>query len=96
MATYLIAEETALANYDDCQDICRGEDPDGECDSDADCEKNEWCDTGTLGFGDNVCKPDKHIGEVCSRDAKCLSGCCKYDFWQNPVSMTCNPASDCN
>ena len=89
-------ELDALADYDDCEDICFGNDPDGECEADSDCNSNEWCDTGTLGIGDNVCKPDKSIGQVCSRDAKCLSGCCKFDFWQNPVSMTCNPASDCN
>lgn len=91
-----IAEAEARADYDDCIEICLGLDPDGECEDDEDCDQDEWCDTGTLGFGDNVCKPDKSIGQVCSRDAKCLSGCCKYDFWQHPVSMTCNPASDCN
>jgi hypothetical protein len=86
----------ATNNLDNCEDDCLGIPPQGTCDSDSDCLASEWCDTGTLGIGDNECEPDKFIGEVCSRDAKCLSGCCKYDFWQNPVSMTCNPAADCN
>jgi len=96
LARTTIAELTATSNYDDCQDDCRGEEPEGECESDNDCANNEWCDTGTLGLGDNVCKADKSIGQVCSRDEKCLSGCCKFDFFQHPVSLTCNPAGDCN
>ena len=92
---YELAEAAAQDALDDCLAICRGEDPDVACDDDKDCDPDEWCDHGTLGFGENECKPDKFIGEVCSRDAKCLSGCCKYDFWQHPFSMTCNPASDC-
>lgn len=96
MANSVIREAYAMDDFDDCQDMCHGRDPDGECEADSDCPRDEWCDTGTLSVGDNVCKPDKSIGQVCSRDAKCASGCCKYDFWQHPVSMTCNPASDCN
>lgn len=95
-AEWAVEELIATNNYDNCKDGCFGIPPQGECDSDADCLSSQWCDTGTLGFGDNECEPDKSIGEVCSRDAKCSSGCCKFDFWQNPVSMTCNPASDCN
>jgi hypothetical protein len=90
------SEADAEIQFDDCVDDCHGEPDYGECQSDADCAKAEWCDTGTLSIGDNVCKADKAIGQVCSRDAKCASGCCKYDFWQNPISETCNPAGDCN
>ena len=93
---WAVAELVATNNYDNCQDECLGIPPQGECDSDLDCLSTEWCDTGTLTIGDNECEPDKSIGQVCSRDAKCLSGCCKFDFWQHPVSMTCNPATDCN
>jgi hypothetical protein len=96
LVQWQIAEAEARADHDDCREICLGQDPDGECEDDADCDQDEWCDTGALGSGDNECKPDRSIGQVCSRDAKCPSDCCRFDFWQNPVSMTCNPASDCN
>lgn len=96
MADSMRRELEAADAFDDCKDRCFGLDPDGECEADADCAPDEWCDKGTAGIGDNVCKPDKSIGQVCSRDGKCLSGCCKYDFFQHPLSMTCNPANDCN
>lgn len=92
---WAVEELVATNNYDNCQDACLGIPPQGECDSDLDCPSSEWCDTGTLGIGDNECEPDKAQGEVCSRDAKCQSGCCRYNFWQHPISMTCDLRTRC-
>ena len=94
---WLIGELMDAANDEDnCIDICMGFFKEGECRDDDDCDPTEWCYRGPLGIGDNECRPDKDIPETCSRDEKCLTGCCTYDFWQHPVSNTCNPAADCN
>lgn len=92
---WAVEELIATNNYDNCKDECLGIPPQGECDCDGDCLSSEWCDTGTLGIGDNECEPDKAQGEVCSRDGKCQSGCCRYNFWQHPLSMTCDLATRC-
>lgn len=91
-ATMAIADE----NRDDCIDVCNGINPDGECSDDWDCDDSEYCWEGPAGIGDNECRDKKENGQVCSRDGKCESGCCKYDFWVNPVQFTCQPAQDCN
>lgn len=91
-ATMAVADR----NRDDCIDVCNDINPDGECSDDWDCDDSEYCWEGPVGFGDNECRDKKENGQVCSRDGKCESGCCKYDFWVNPVSFTCQPAGDCN
>ncbi|WP_433936728.1 Dickkopf N-terminal cysteine-rich domain-containing protein [Sorangium cellulosum] len=68
----------------------------GECTSDADCATTEYCHKMGAGPADNVCAPDKQNGQQCSRAAKCLSNCCQWDFFENPFTPTCQPASECN
>lgn len=91
-----IALAAANQEYDDCIAICNGWEPDNECKSDPDCDDDEFCHKGPLTIGDNVCKPKKANGKVCSRDGKCKSGCCKYHFLSHPLSMVCRPANKCN
>lgn len=91
-----ITMAVADKNRDDCIDVCYGLNPDGECSDDWDCDDSEFCWKGPAGLGDNECRDKKELGQVCSRDGKCESGCCKYDFWVNPIQFTCQPAQDCN
>ena len=80
----------------DCIAICNGEKPANECYADTDCDHDEFCHKPAFGLGDNECRDEKSLGQVCSRDGKCKSGCCKYHFWTNPVSLVCRPADKCN
>jgi hypothetical protein len=81
---------------DDCIDACNGVNPDGECSYDWDCEDSEYCFEGLASLGNNTCRDKRELGQVCSRDGKCESGCCRYDFWVNPFQMTCQPFQECN
>lgn len=70
-----------------------------ECTSDAGCPSDQYCWKGPLGIGDNECRDKKSVGEACSRDGKCLSGCCKVNlnpFSQWPLGGSCRPAGQCN
>ena len=89
--------EMALAQsaLNNCMDECHGEYSD-ECGWDPDCLEGEYCWKGILGFGENECRPQKEEGKVCSRDAQCESGCCKFHLWSNPVSQVCRPADRCD
>lgn len=91
-----IAITNAERHREDCIAVCNGEDPSNECYTDSDCPSSDFCFKGTLTIGANSCKEKKEEGKVCSRDGKCKSGCCKYNFWANPVSMVCRPASKCD
>ncbi len=96
-ATFATAEWILMAESirDRCIEECNGIEDD-DCDWDPDCGDNEYCWTGVLGVGKNECRPEKAEGKTCSRDGQCLSGCCKYHAWSNPLSQVCRPASKCN
>jgi hypothetical protein len=95
--TYFYSLAQAQGQLDECMAICNGEIiSDDECLGDADCDPNDYCWTGVLGWGTNECRPEKVQGQTCSRHGQCLSGCCKLHFWTNPFSKTCRPADACN
>jgi lysophospholipase L1-like esterase len=45
-----------------------------QCRGDADCGRDAYCDTGTVGIGRNACKALKTRGAVCSADKQCGPG----------------------
>ena len=96
-ASYAYAIYQANEALKNCRAACDGETSSTEeCVRDSDCASDEFCWTGVLGWGQNECRPVKPLGDVCSRDGQCDSGCCKYHFFTNPVSMVCRPASKCS
>lgn len=68
---------------------------DFDCQSDADCEADEYCHK-PIGNPVNSCYPKKELGMPCSGDRKCESGCCKYHLFTNPLQMVCRPSDKCN
>ena len=103
---YAWAVTQAGQNAEECVEDCEqryggGDGTDGDdssssdeeyCEQDSDCASDEWCDKGTLGVGQNECKPKKEEGQVCVRDSQCETDCCKFYwyFWQ------CRPSSKCD
>ncbi len=79
----------------ECEKLCQDWPPGFDCQSDSECEGDEYCHK-PIGNPVNSCWPKKALGDPCSGDRKCLSGCCKYHFMSNPIQMVCRPAGRCN
>ncbi len=64
-----------------------------ECTTDAHCGANAYCDTGTLGVGQNLCRDLKPIGAGCTRADQCASGRCNTG--QCKEAHDCSTDADC-
>lgn len=64
---------------------------DKECVSDDDCPPDEFCHK----IGDNDCRDDKDEGALCTRNAQCITDCCKPHISAAFLPI-CRPASKCN
>ncbi len=84
------------AGRDVCLAACDGVDLQLDLCGDLVCAEDEYCWKGPLGIGKDECRAKKSQNRVCSSDDACLSGCCKFNAWANPVSQTCRPANACN
>ncbi|PRQ09751.1 dickkopf-related protein [Enhygromyxa salina] len=95
-ASYFVSLALAESAKNDCMAVCNGEQPSGEeCDKDTDCNGNEFCWKGVIGFGKNECRPEKPQGDTCARHGQCTSNCCKLHLPTNLISKTCRPANAC-
>lgn len=92
--TYIDDAAEAYDEYIECVEACTDTVIE-ECEEDNDCPSDQYC-MHPLGNPFKRCRDKKSLGEVCSRDGKCLSGCCKYHFFSNPLSMVCRPSDKCN
>ncbi|MCH9646683.1 MAG: hypothetical protein K0U98_00515 [Deltaproteobacteria bacterium] len=87
----LKANGVACTRADQCQSgICPGG-ACAECNSDDDCDSNEYCNTGTVGIGKNKCERKKSNGTGCTRAGQCTSGICP-----GGACAECKNDSDCD
>jgi hypothetical protein len=71
--------------------IWNSDEVDKECEDDADCANNEFCHK----TGDNDCRPALDEGALCTRNAQCLSNCCK-PYIGTGFLPSCRPANKCD
>ena len=71
----------AQQRYSNCLVWCHDEEVhDGQCDTDHDCARDEYCAKGFLGLGINECRPKGNLDDGCTRGKQCLSNCCMLKF----------------
>lgn len=93
--TYAIAVAKINRAQKECREECLGLDLSDECILDSDCNEDEFCYRGPLGFGKNECREDKGESQLCSRHDQCNTDCCKLHITM-PFSKQCRPADRCD
>ena len=91
----LIVALTADGNEATCIEACEEEYGTPPCQSDDDCDRNEYCFKGVGLLTANECRPHRFLDAACSRHGQCRSDCCKLHISQ-PFTKICRPADRCD